>query len=88
MKLKRSTRSAVLLPLAAATLLFSMGAPALAAQIQPPPKPEVVTVIEPGDAQRKEYHLAHKHHHKGHIKKDKFGKNEKKDKKDKPYAKK
>lgn len=42
-----------------------------AARVKPPPKPVVVTVIEPGEAARKNDRVTHGHHHKGHIKKDK-----------------
>jgi len=82
MKRKPGTISAALLPLAAAAFLSSVATPATAARVQPPPKPAVATIVEPGDAQRKQYHLAHRHHHKGHIKKDKSGR------KGKPPAKK
>jgi hypothetical protein len=73
MKRKPGIMSAVVLPIAAAACFFSVTTHAAEARVQPPPKPEVATIVEPGDAQRKQYHVAHRHHHKGHIKKDKSG---------------
>jgi hypothetical protein len=71
MKRKQNVMPLALLSWMTGAIGFTATIDVSAGPVQPPPRPAVITVIEPGEVDREKDLATHGHHHKGHIKKDK-----------------